>query len=217
MRRWMQGSSIPMLFAVAGTAALVYSWSVEKRELARVSEALNRLQRSQMVVNIDQLARDQWLIALNQELTKAEPNSDFLAVAANEALTNFVIWHSHMEMRVAGTSAESERVIAGRETAIAEAKRLEEARDYPKLLRMLQMLHAEARRSNSTAILDRAFFSRVDQASAELARIEARMRLWFMLGTAMLLFGSTLSGILLDRSLDRLGLRSVAVSKGRQK
>src|SRR5215212_1183141 len=97
MRRWILNSAVPLVLAAIGTAALIYSWSYEKRELIRASEEVNRLQRSQLVIDIDEVARDQWIIAFNQELSKSEPNQDVLAVTANGAIMNLVRWQSHME------------------------------------------------------------------------------------------------------------------------
>src|SRR5262245_23868713 len=153
IRRWILNSAIPLVLAATGTAALVYSWSNEKQKLARASEEVNRLQRSQLVIDIDQVARDQWIIALNQELSKSEPNQDVLAVAANAAVRNFVTWQSHMEMRVATSSAEYQQTIASRTAIVVQAQKYADGKNYTALTKMLQGFQEMSRSSNSTSRL----------------------------------------------------------------
>jgi len=204
MRRWILNSAVSLILAALGTAALVYSWSYEKQELARASEEVNRLQRSQLVIDIDEVARDQWIIAFNQELTKSEPNQDMLAVAAHSALVNLVTWQSHMEMRVAQSAADYQNTIAARKAIVAQAQQYADAKNYSALAKVLQSFQEMSRASNSTSRLDDKFFAQVDAANAKVAAVEANMRWWYIVGTAMLLFSTILSNVLLDRSFQRL-------------
>src|SRR5687768_14271388 len=100
MRTSWLSSTVPLLLAAIGTALLIYSWVYEKGEMARALDDVNRLQRSQLVIGFDEIARDQWFIALNQEFVKEKPNKDLLAAAAHGAVVNLLKWQSHMEQRV---------------------------------------------------------------------------------------------------------------------
>lgn len=204
MRVWFLNTAIPLVLAAAGTTALVYSWSYEKQELSRASEEVNRLQRSQLVIDIDQVARDQWIIAFNQELAKSNPNPDVLAMTANGAVMNLVIWQSHMEMRVAKSPIEYQQTIKAREAIVAQAGQLANAKNYSSLAQMLQKFEELSRASNSTSRLDKEFFAQVDAANAKVAEIEANMRWWYIVGTAALLLSNILSNLLLDRSFKRI-------------
>ncbi len=203
MRHYLLNSVVPLVLAVIGTAALIYSWSYEKQELARAYEEVNRLQRSQLVIDTDEVARDQWIIALNQEIGKSKPNQDVLAVTARGALVTLVRWQSHMEMRVAKSSAEYTQTIATREAIVAQAHRYADAKDYSGLVKMLKNIQENLWASNSTSHLDDAFFAQVDEANAKVAEIEATMRWCYIAGTAALLLSSVLSNLLLDRSFRR--------------
>ena len=74
MRGWLLSPGLPLALAVIGTVGLANSWIRQNRELVGAYENLSRLQRSQLVIDTDEIARDQWLIALDQELTKEKPN-----------------------------------------------------------------------------------------------------------------------------------------------
>jgi len=204
MKRWLTNSFFPLLLAAVGTFALVYSWTYEKKELADATEDMARLQRSQLVIDIDEVARDQWIIAFNQEVGKVNPNPDVLAVTANGAVTNLVMWQSHMEMRVAKSAEQYQLAIAGRETIIAQARQYADKKDYKALSKMLQDFERTSRESDSTSHLDTKFFSEVDEANARVSAAESGMRLWYILGTAALLLSSIVSNVLLERSSQRL-------------
>jgi hypothetical protein len=192
------------MLAAAGTASLIYSWSYEKQELARASEEVNRLQRSQLVIDIDEVARDQWIIAFNQELSKSEPNQDVLAVTASGVVMNLVRWQSHMEMRVAKSSEQYQQTIAAREAIITQAQQYANAKNYSALAQMVQKFQELSRAASSTSRLDDKFFAAVDAANAKVAEVEASMRWWYVIGTAALLLSSIMSSLLLDRSFQRL-------------
>lgn len=204
MRHWILNSAVPLVLAVAGTAALIFSWSYEKQELARASEEVNRLQRSQLVIDIDEVSRDQWIIAFNQELSKSEPNQDVLALTAYGAVRNLVTWQSHMEMRVSKSSTQYQQTIAARKAIVAQSQQYADAKNYSALAQMLQKFQEISRASNSTSRLDDEFSAQVDAANAKVAEIEANMRWWYISGTAALLLSSILSNLLLDRSFKHL-------------
>src|SRR6266850_6073007 len=213
MRHWRLNSAFPLVLAGAGTLALIYSWSYEKHQLARASEEVSRLQRSQLVIDIDEVARDQWIIAFDQELSKSEPSHDVLAVTANGAVVNLITWQSHMEMRVAKSPAEYQQTIAARKAIVAQAQRYADAKNYSELAKILQAFQEMSRASNSTSRLDEAFFAQVNAANDKVAEIEATMRLWYIVGTAALLLSSVLSSLLAERGFQRL--EHTMRSKGR--
>src|SRR5216684_6405564 len=67
MRRWFLSPGLPLALATVGTFVLANSWISQNRELVRAYDDVSRLQRSQLVIEHDEIWRDQWLIALNQE------------------------------------------------------------------------------------------------------------------------------------------------------
>jgi mevalonate kinase len=217
MRGWILNSALPLVLAVAGTASLVYSWSYEKEELSRATDEVNRLQRSQLVIDIDEVARDQWIIAFNQELSKSEPNQELLAVTSYGAVNNLLMLQSHMEMRVAKSREQYQQTIAARNALITRAKEFAEAKNYSALAQILNKFQELSRASNSTSRLDDEYFAAVDTANSKVAEIESNMRWWYMAGTAALLLSSLLSSVLLDRSFQRLEHRIASKPQHKRK
>jgi len=96
MRGWILSPGLPLALAVIGSFGLAYSWQVQNRELVHAYDDVTRLQRSQLVVENDEVWRDQWIIALSQEVVKDKPNEVWLAETAHQALEGVVRWQTHM-------------------------------------------------------------------------------------------------------------------------
>jgi hypothetical protein len=90
MRLSLRPRIAPVLLTILGTGSSLYSWTYEKRELASASDEVNRLVRSQLVIASDEIARDQWVIALNHEIAHGVSDPDVLADLAHGALDGFV-------------------------------------------------------------------------------------------------------------------------------
>jgi hypothetical protein len=203
-RDWMLSPGLPLALAALGTLSLTFAWLRENDELARAKSNMDRLQRSQLVIDIDQIARDQWIIALNQERAKPKPDEELLATEAYGALQGFATWQSHMETRVANSSEESKAELAARDAILANAKKLAAANDYKGVMRLLFQLGQMSHNTNSTAKLDERFFASVDTARGRVADLEYDIRLWYVLGTGLLLLSSIFASVLLEISLKRL-------------
>ncbi len=176
----------------------------EKEELARASENVARLQRSQLVIDIDEVDKDQWIIAFTQERNKSQPNEQVLTVTARGAVSSVAMWESHMEMRVASSQAHFEQTIAARKAIIAKAQEYADAKNWTALADMFDNFDKLFRSSNALARLDQQFSAEVDAARTNVSRIEAEMRWWYVIGTAALLLSTIVSNVLLERSFRKL-------------
>lgn len=201
IRRWLLSQRLPSMLAVIGTALLIISWVRQNRELVRASEDVSRLQRSQLVIDTDEIARDQWLIALDQEMSKTKPSQELLAAEARGALEGFLRWQTHMEERVAESSDEYKNELAARDLILSQAEKLEQAGDYKTMMALLQRFTVMSHTLNSTAELDKHFFAKVDDANNKVAELEGQVRSLYVLGTAFLLLSSILASVFLDVTL----------------
>jgi hypothetical protein len=208
MRGWILSPALPLALAAIGTLALIYSWVHQNRELVRAYEEMSRLQRSQLVIDTDEVARDQWLIALDQEMTKQKPDEEFLAVAAHGALEGFLRWQTHMEGRVTESPEEYAKELAARDFLLRQAEGLAQTKDYRALMAVLQKLTVTSRDLHSTAELDKRFFAKVDAANDKIAESEGSVRSWYVIGTASLLLSTILASIFLEVTLRRIELQT---------
>lgn len=204
MRSWVLTVGLPLGLAVIGTLGLIDAWDHQNRELARATENVSRLQRSQLVIDNDEIARDQWLIALDQEISKPKPNEEFLTNAAQGAIEAFLLWQTHMKIRVAASPLEYQKELNTRDAMIAQAEEFAGAKDYGGLIAMLQKLAAMPQTRQLTAELDKEFFAEVSAADNRVADIESRMRFWYVFGTFLLLLSTLFANIFLDRTLRRM-------------
>src|SRR5258708_31309830 len=140
MRRWLVSPGLPLGLAVIGMVALTIAWVRQNRELILANEDMFRLQRSQLVIDSDEIARDQWLIALDQEIAKEKPDAEFLVIAAQGSIEGFLKWESHMEGRVADSPELYKKELAARGILLSQAKKLAEAKNYRSLMALLQKL-----------------------------------------------------------------------------
>jgi hypothetical protein len=212
MRRWIISPGLPLVLAAIGTIGLINSWARQNRELVRANENVYLLQRSQLVIDIDEIARDQWLIAIDQEIAKEKPNSEFLVVAARGALEGFLRWQTHMEGRVDGSTDEYKKELAARGSMLAQADKLVEAKDYRSLTALLQNLTEMSHNLHSTNYLDNQFFSAVDVANTKVAENEGRVLFWYVLGTSLLFLSSMLASVFLEVTLRRMETNKLHLS-----
>ena len=206
MRRWFFSPGLPLALAVIGTVGLTLAWVRQNRELVRAYEDIARLQRSQLVIDTDEIWRDQWLIALDQEIAKEKPNEEFLATAAHGALEGFLRWQTHMEGRVAQSPEEYKKELAARDFMLSQAGKLAQDKNYRPLIALLSKLEAMSHSLHSTAELDKQFFAAVDAANDRVAEIEGRVRFWYIVGTAFLLLSSILASVSLEATLRRMAM-----------
>lgn len=199
---WLVSPGLPLALAVIGTLGLAYSWDVQNRELISAVDDTTRLQRSQLVIDIDEISRDQWLIALDQEIAKEKPNADLLAVTAHGALEATLQWQSHMKGRVADSQDEYRKQLAERDLILEQAEKVAESKNYRALVAALEGLTTDAR--GLTAELDEKFSVRVDAANHRVTKAESRMRTWYFVATAFLLLSSILASVFLELTLRRV-------------
>jgi hypothetical protein len=207
----MISPGLPLLLAVVGTMGLANSWIVQNRELTRAYEDVSRLQRSQLVIDTDQIARDQWLIAMDQEIAKEHPNEELLAATAHGALQGFLMWQTHMEGRVTESPDEYKKELAARDLMLAQAQKLANNKDYKSLMAALQKITTMSHALHTTDELDKQFFAAVDAANDQVAEIETRVRFWYVFGTTLLLLSSVLASVLLELTLRRMERGSIPV------
>jgi hypothetical protein len=193
--------------AMIGTAALAYSWQMQNQELVKASDDVSRLQRSQMVVDIDEIQRDQWLIALDKDISSVKPDPELLSVEAREAFEATLVWETHMKGRVADSPIEYQNQLAQRDAILAQAEKLAEANDYKALTQALQGLTRNSK--DLTRALDQKFFDEVDRATGKVASLESNMRGWYLIGTALLLLSSITASLSLEVTLRHIEVRKV--------
>jgi hypothetical protein len=204
MRRWLFSPALPLLLAVIGTVSLTTAWVRQNRELVRAYDNISRLQRSQLVIDTDEIARDQWLIALDQEIAKQKPNEDFLATAAHGALEGFLRWQTHMEGRVAESPGQYKEELAARDFILGQAEKSAQSKDYRTLMALLHKLTRMSDTLHPTAELDKQFFAAVDAANDRVSESEGKVRFWYVFGTAFLLLSSLLASITLEITLRKV-------------
>jgi branched-subunit amino acid aminotransferase/4-amino-4-deoxychorismate lyase len=210
--RWVISPGLSSTLALFGTVALCLSWFRDTHDLTKARENLARLQRSQLVIDIDKVGRDQWLIAMDQEIAKAKPDPYFLAFASRGALEGAVRWATHMEGRVAASPEEYEQELKARDELLANAQKWEDARDYKNLNRVLGLLNQRMRSTAAVARLDKQFFDSIDAAQDKVARLERGVREWYIAGTGSLLPSTILASIFLE-----IGLRKIEIKIAKPK
>src|SRR5437870_4874209 len=91
---------LPTILLIIGTALSGYATVVQFTLSPKSADERSRLQRSQLVVDIAEGQRDQWQIALNQELARDKRNNAVLSVAALEYIRAAARWRAYLKMRV---------------------------------------------------------------------------------------------------------------------
>jgi hypothetical protein len=176
---------------------------LQNDELSQATGEVSRLQRSQAVVDTDETQRDQWLIALDEEIVKDKPSPALLSAAAHNALECTVRRESHMAERVSNTSDEYKQAIAEREAIEAQADVLLAKQDYKALIAVLNHF-VDVDRKGGTASQDKKYFDTVDEANATVSMMQRRVRLTYLWATALLLLSSVLGSVSLDMTLRKI-------------
>lgn len=203
-RNWYRGPFFPIALAIIGTSGLTYAWVRQNHELIHAYEESTRLQRSQLVIDLDEIARDQWLIAFNQEVGKEKPSDDALITDAEGSVEAVLMWQTHMAGRVAESSDEYNEILKARGELREKAAKLREVKDYKGLIELLHKLAEPSRNQQMIASLDKKFAASVKAANDKVAEIEGSMSLWYVVGTTFLLFSSILASVSLEITLRRL-------------
>jgi hypothetical protein len=105
---------IPVALAVLGSAALVVAWHSQNVALAAATDTRLSLQRSQLVISLWETKRDQWVIAMNQELSKTSPDRAWLARTLAEANKATIMWQGYMKLRIEKNSEARKQILAQR-------------------------------------------------------------------------------------------------------
>lgn len=146
---------------VAFLAQNVYStqWASERA----------RLERSQLVIDLEQTRRDYWLVLYESETSKAEANQRVLGLALEnllEANGNLLVWSSGRTM---SSGTDYQQALDARNRTRTEAQQLRQSGDIQGLSALA------ARTSIATAIqmplTDQRFFAAVD-------KVEERQKRW---------------------------------------
>jgi hypothetical protein len=211
MRGWLLSPGLPLVLATIGTIGLGYSWYIQNFELVRATEDVSRLERSQLVIDSDEIARDQWLIALDQEIIKQKPDEAFLSAAARAALEGVVRWQTHMMGRVSESGEQYAAELAVRDALFDKAQKLDEAKDYKGLMTLLNRILAASKAQKTTAALDQQYFTNVDAANDRVAGLEREVRNLYFLATAFLLLSTASGSILLEITLRKMAKDTIQV------
>jgi hypothetical protein len=194
----------PTVLAIFGTAVLGYATFLQFTKAPEASENRSRLQRSQLVVELAEITRDQWQIALDQELIRDKPNQSMLAETAFGNVSAAARWRALMLMRVAKTEEEYRSAISERESIIAHAETLRRTGDVDGLLKMNQTFVVFLKGRNELRELDDRFFVAVDEANMTDARIAKRVVGAYILGSIIMLISAVASTLLSNWTLNKI-------------
>jgi len=203
-RRSFFADSWPTAFVIAGTLILCYATFLQLTKAPETAEAKSRLQRSQLVIDIAEGQRDQWLIALNQELTRDKPNRSMLAAAAVESITTNARWRSYLALRTAKSQDEANAAISERDAIIAQAEELNKRGDVDGLIGMTRAFAIVMKGRNELRQSDSLFFAEVDEANATDAMISARIAASYVLGSIIMLISTVASALQSNRTLNKI-------------
>ena len=201
---WILSPLLPLMLLVVGTSTLAYSWWLQNTDLSDANDNISRLMRSQLVVSQWEAKRDQWLIALNQEIAKEKPHPGVLALSASESLKATAIWQSYMALRVAKTQEDRDRIIHIRESLIKQADTLNAAGDYRSLGELLQKHTGLSNLLGVTKVLDTRFVEDVDEARRLAKAISNRIWQLYLFGTTLILTSTVIASIQTDLTLRRI-------------
>lgn len=195
---------LPLGFAVLGTVALAYAWKVQNYDLASATDIRASLQRSQLVVNLWEAKRDQWVIAMDQELTKTQPDRLFLARATAEASKATIMWQGYMKVRVEKNGAERERIFTARNQLLSGIDVLLAKVDTKALQEVFSANVSTFNSSQSLEALDQRYFAIIDETD-EAARIaNKKMSTFYVAGTALMLLSTIVASLQLVWALGSL-------------
>jgi hypothetical protein len=194
----------PTALVILGTLILGYATVLQLTKAPETAETKNHLQRSQLVIDIAEGQRDQWLIALNQELTRNNPNRSMLAAAALESIKTNARWRSYLAMRTATSQEAYNAAISEREAIIAQAENLDKSGDVDGLVRMTRAFVTVMTNRNELAESDNLFFAQVDEANAIDAKLSIRIAASYVLGSIIMLVSSVASALQSNRALNKI-------------
>ncbi len=206
-RRIWQSPLLPLVAAVAGTLSLIYAWKLQNYDVAAAADTRGLLMRSQLVVNLWEAKRDQWVIALNQELIKPKPDRQFLSMAAAEANKATLMWQGYLKVRTTKAQSERQNIFAERDNLIAGIDKLLERSDPNALMQVLDANVRTFKAYKSLDALDQQYFQVVDQTDGEIQRATWWMSTFYAAGTALMLLSTIISSVQLAqalRPLDRM-------------
>jgi cell division septum initiation protein DivIVA len=188
---------------VLGTLSLAYAWKVQNYDLAVAQDTRITLQRSQLVINLWEAKRDQWVIAVNQELAKSRPDQLFLAAARAQANKATIMWQGYMKLRVEKDGAVREKIRRRNRLLSATDERLAMA-DTKSLLELSATDAASFKALKSLDALDKQFVDVVDETDATVRIANGAMSKFYVLGTALMLLSTIISSTQMTRVLSSL-------------
>jgi hypothetical protein len=194
----------PTALAIVGTFILGYATILQLTNAPETAETKGRLQRSQLIIDIAEGQRDQWLIALNQELTRDKPNRSMLAAAALESITTNARWRSYLAMRTAKSQDAANAAISEREAIIAQAEELNRRGDVDGLIGMTRAFVSVMKKRNELGQSDNLFFAEVDEANAMDTKISNRIAASYVLGSIIMLISAVASTVQSNRTLNKI-------------
>jgi hypothetical protein len=202
---WQSASDFwPIVLTVIGTTALAYAAVLQVTRSPETAEAKTRLQRSQLVVQIAETERDQWNIALNQEVTRGTPNQAMVRAAALQLVETTARWRAFMAMRVAHSPTDYDSAIAERETIIATARKLYDTGDAEHLLKLAQTLSSQIRDLKEVEQLDDKFFKDVDETNAEDTKVSRNITTFYIIGSTLMLISVVASTLQTNKVLTEI-------------
>ena len=99
---------------------------------------------------------------------------------------------------------EYQEQLANRDALLAQAGKLDQAKDYKALMEILDRIVKMSKASDMTANLDQQFLAEVDAANGRVSESESRMQFWYFVATALLLLSSVAGSVLLELTLRKI-------------
>jgi hypothetical protein len=201
---------IPLVLAAFGTAGLFIAWHSQYLTLAAATDTRMTLQRSQLVINLWEAKRDQWVIAMNQELSKTAPNRAWLARTLAETNKATIMWQGYMKLRIEKSEKGREQILADRNRLLDGIDALLMKLDTEGLEDVYTANVAVFNASRSLESLDQQFFAISDEGIAAERTAENRMAAAYMIGTGLMLLSTIVAGIQQTRAFSLLQKQQAA-------
>jgi len=181
--RWF--AKIPWL-TVIGSALLFISFISQNHYKALWTTETQRLQRSQMVIDIAELRMEKWLITFIQERRKPIPDKEMLGAYAAKLIKcngNLLAW---ADARVAQDSTESRAAFEARDRLNLKADELLKNKDYEKIAELAEKILYFQTVFDIDKKQTSEFFKKINAVNEEENTWDQRFYYAYILGSLMI-------------------------------
>lgn len=171
---------------VVGSILFFLSWGSQNYFQQESSSEIDYLKSTQMIISIEEGRMTQWLIKLNDERSKDNPNKDILlgvSLKYIESTINLLAWG---ETRIADNDDAQALPIVARDILLSGANMAHNSRDLPKLIALTQEV---------TEIANKHVGSLTQSFKQRLWKAREQETLWNRIFLITYIFASLLAGL----------------------